>query len=47
MSSWLFPVILIVLDLCASVVYGFYGDWVRVAYWIGAALLTGCSIWMR
>jgi hypothetical protein len=43
----LFPIILIVLDLCASLVYGFYQDWIRVVYWIGAAALTWCSIWMR
>ena len=43
----LFPLILIVLDICAGAVYGFYGDWVRVIYWGGAGLLTWCSINMR
>ncbi len=43
----LFPTILIILDICAACVYGFYADWVRVIYWIGAGALTWCSIWMR
>ena len=43
----LFPTILIILDCCAAVVYLYYGDKVRVAYWLGAGLLTWCSIWMR
>ena len=40
MSSKLFPVILIVLDICAVVVYGLNLDWRRCIYWIAAAVLT-------
>jgi len=43
----LFPTILIILDICSALVYGFYQDWVRVCYWFGAGLLTWCSIYMR
>lgn len=42
-----FPIILMVLDCCAALVYFCYGDGVRVAYWLGAGLLTWCSIWMK
>ena len=38
----LFPVTLIVLDLGASVVYGFTADWRRSIYWFAAAVLTAC-----
>jgi hypothetical protein len=36
----LFPTILIVLDLCASIVYVGGGDFRRCIYWIAAAVLT-------
>ena len=37
-----FPILLIFLDLCAAGVYGFYGDWRLMTYWIAAAVLTIC-----
>jgi len=43
----LFPIILIVLDICAAAIYGLHKDFVRVAYWLGAGLLTLCSILMH
>lgn len=35
-----FPVVLIVLDLLASIAYAFEGDWRRMVYWFAAAVLT-------
>jgi len=45
--KYIFPAILIVLDIGAAIVYGFCGDKIRVAYWLGAGLLTYCSIYMK
>jgi hypothetical protein len=36
----LFPIILIILDLCASVTYLCYGDYRRMVYWLAASILT-------
>jgi len=36
----LFPTILILLDLVASIVYFTQLDWKRGVYWIAAAVLT-------
>lgn len=38
----LFPVLLIVLDVCASVAYAFDGDIRRTIYWFAAVVLTVC-----
>ena len=35
-----FPTALIVLDILASLVYLYYGDWRRFIYWMAAAVLT-------
>jgi len=35
-----FPIILIVLDVCAGIVYGLNGDYRRLVYWMAAAVLT-------
>jgi len=43
-GTHLFPTILIILDVCAAIAYAFNKDGVRVAYWLGAGLLTWCSI---
>lgn len=40
MSAKLFPTILIVLDVYASLVYLFDGDLRRFVYWTSAAVLT-------
>jgi hypothetical protein len=37
-----FPIVLIVLDLCASAVYGCGGDLRRAVYWFAAGVLTAC-----
>lgn len=40
MSAKLFPTILIVLDVCASLVYLSEGDLRRFVYWTACAVLT-------
>lgn len=42
MTEKVFPTILIVLDLCAAVVYAYDGDIRRMIYWVAAATLTAC-----
>ena len=37
-----FPTLLIVLDVCAAVVYACGGDIRRMIYWVAAATLTAC-----
>lgn len=40
MKKYIFPLLLIVLDLGAAAVYGFSGDWRKLIYWIAAAVLN-------
>ena len=40
MRSYIFPVMLIVLDLGAAIVYGISGDVHKAVYWIAAAVLN-------
>jgi hypothetical protein len=40
MYKYLFPSILIVLDIGAALIYLTQGDWKRFIYWIAAAVLT-------
>lgn len=40
MSTAFFPTCLIVLDVCAAVVYATHGDVRHVIYWLAAATLT-------
>ena len=42
MSNYIFPVILIIIDLCAAGVYLFNGDIKKTVYWIAAAVLNIC-----
>jgi len=42
MTEKAFPTVLIVLDLCAAVVYACDGDIRHTIYWIAAATLTAC-----
>jgi len=41
-KEFIFPILLIIMDLCAAIVYGvdFSENWRKVLYWLGAALLT-------
>jgi hypothetical protein len=36
----IFPVSLIVLDICAAIVYLYFRDYRRCIYWMAAAVLT-------
>lgn len=36
----LFPIVLIVLQGCASAVYASHADWRRMIYWIAGAVIT-------
>lgn len=37
---YIFPIILMILDIGAAVVYGISGDWKKSIYWIAAAILS-------
>lgn len=41
----LFPTIIIALALCASIGYIPNGDWRKVVYWFGVALVTAMVTW--
>ncbi len=40
MNKYIFPVILIAIDICAAAVYGINGDLRKTIYWIAAAVLN-------
>lgn len=40
MNKYIFPVTLIILDICAAAVYGFNGDIKKLIYWLAAATLS-------
>lgn len=40
MRPYVFPALLIVMDLGAAVLWGVEGDWRRSVYWVAAAVLT-------
>lgn len=42
MSKYIFPITLIVLDLCAAITYAFNTEWKMSIYWIAAAVLNVC-----
>lgn len=42
MSKYIFPVMLIILDVGAAVVYLFNGDVKKAIYWAAAAVLNVC-----
>ncbi|MBQ0066826.1 MAG: hypothetical protein KBS60_01370 [Phascolarctobacterium sp.] len=35
-----FPTVMILLDLCSAVVWGYHGNIRQVIYWVAAAVLT-------
>lgn len=39
-SERTFPVVMIVIDICAAVCYLPGGNWRKVVYWLAAAVLT-------
>ncbi len=42
MSTLVFPLVMICLDVCAAVVYAFDKDIRHTVYWLAAAILTVC-----
>ena len=40
MTKYIFPCVLIALDLGAGIMYAFEGDWRKVVYWVAAAVLN-------
>ena len=40
MNEKIFPTVLLILDIGASIVYWTKGDWRKVIYWAAAACLT-------
>jgi hypothetical protein len=40
--TFIFPFLLICLDIGAAIVYAIYGDYRHTVYWIAAATLTAC-----
>ena len=40
--EYIFPSVLILLDVLSAVVYGFGKDWRQLVYWLAAATLTAC-----
>jgi hypothetical protein len=42
MRTAIFPMLLIALDLGASLVYAVALDWRHALYWLAAAVLTAC-----
>ena len=43
MNPKIFPTILMILDICAALIWFANNDWRKGIYWIAAAILT-CSI---
>ena len=39
-KEFIFPCLLLVLDLGAALVYCFSGDWRKTIYWLAAAVLN-------
>lgn len=40
--EYIFPIILMVINVCASIPYAWVGNWRMFVYWIAAATLTYC-----
>ena len=41
-TEYIFPTILIALDVCAAMPYAWHGNWRMAIYWLAAATLTVC-----
>ena len=41
-TEYIFPSLLILLDLCAALVYAAKCEWRMAIYWLAAATLTAC-----
>ena len=40
--EWIFPSVLIALDVAAAMPYAFHCNWRMMIYWLAAATLTAC-----
>ena len=40
--EYIFPTILIALDICAAILYAVRAEWRMTVYWLSAATLTAC-----
>lgn len=38
--QYIFPTVMIVLDMCAAAVYALHGDYRKLIYWVAAAVLN-------
>ena len=45
--SNLFPILAVVLNMAACIVYAFMGDWARFSYWFSCAVVQGSTLFMR
>ena len=45
-TEHIFPFILIVLDVCAAIVYASNGDWKHFGYWMSAASISTFALIM-
>lgn len=41
-SEWIFPTVLIALDVAAAIPYAVKFNWRMAIYWLAAATLTAC-----
>lgn len=41
-AEYIFPTVLIALDVCAALVYAARENWRMSIYWVAAATLTAC-----
>ena len=41
-TEYIFPTILIALDVCAAIIYAKVCEWRMAIYWLAAATLTAC-----
>ena len=45
--EYVFPTILIALDICAAIPYAVRAEWRMTVYWLAAATLTACVTYTR
>lgn len=41
-TEYIFPTVLIALDICAVIPYAVRAEWRMAVYWLAAATLTAC-----
>jgi hypothetical protein len=46
-SEYIFPTVLIALDVLAAIPYAAKGNWRMMVYWLAAATLTACVTYTR